>query len=121
MKQVGRPKKQNKNTQLTIDVEKLKSIFERHSQILNKAEKWRKIAKDYFSFQWQSIKKVWQFRNFWKKYIYTVFNKRHVGSKDAEKEDNEEVEEESRKHLKMQNQENMIVEVSWMCCHVVKI
>ena len=51
MKQVGRPKKQNKNTQLTIDVEKLKSIFERHSQILNKAEKWRKIAKDYFSFQ----------------------------------------------------------------------
>ena len=79
---------------MTIDVEKLKSIFERHSQILNKAEKWRKIAKDYFSLQWQSIKKVWQFRNFWKKYIYTVFNKRHVGSKDAEKEDNEEVEEE---------------------------
>ena len=36
MKQVGRPKKQNKNTQLKIDVEKLKSIFERHSQILKK-------------------------------------------------------------------------------------
>ena len=34
MKQVGRPKKQNKSTQLEIDVEKLKSIFERHSQIL---------------------------------------------------------------------------------------
>ena len=40
----------------------------------------------------KDIHKYW--KKFWKKYNYTVFNKRHVGSKDAEKEDNEEVEEE---------------------------
>ena len=85
MKQAGRPKKRNKGTQLTIDVEKLRSLFERHSQILNEAEKRKHIAKGYFSLQWPSIKKVLQLRNFWKKHNYTVFNKRHVGSKDAEK------------------------------------
>ena len=72
----------------------MRSIFERHSQILNEAEKRKHIAKGYFSLQWPSIKKVSQVRNFWKKYNYTVFNKRHVGSKDAENENDEEVEEE---------------------------
>ena len=72
-------------------MEKFRSIFERHSQILSEAEKWKNIAKDYFILQWPSIKKVSQFRNFWKKHNYTVFSKRHVGSKDAEKEDNKEL------------------------------
>ena len=87
MKQAGLPKKRNKSTQLTIDVDKLRSIFQRHSQILNEAaENWRNIAKYYFSLQWPSIKNVSQIKNFWKKYSY-------IGSQDAEKEDNEEVEE----------------------------
>ena len=94
MKQACRPKKRNKSTQLTIDVEKLRSIFERHSEVINEAEKWRNIAKDYFGLQWLSIKKISQLRNFWKKHSYNAINKRHVGSKDEEKEDNEEVEEE---------------------------
>ena len=70
MTQADRPKKRNKSTQPRIDVEKLRSTFERHSQILNEAEKWRNSAKDYFSLQWQSLKKVSQLRNFWKKQLY---------------------------------------------------
>ena len=45
------------------------------------------------SLQWASIKKVSWLINFWKKSSYTFIIKRHVRSKDAEKEINEEEEE----------------------------
>ena len=40
--------------------------------------------------QWASIKKVPRLIYFWKKCSYTFINKRHVRSKDAEREINEE-------------------------------
>ena len=85
MKQAGQSKKQNKNTQRTIDEEKSWSIFERYSQILNEGEKWR-LQKISFVFNSRVSTKL-QLRNFWKKI-------QSYGSKDTEKEVNEDLKEE---------------------------